>query len=79
MPMELAKVASQAVAPSLNGVTKTGEYLVRLPLTRGEIMTMKRVLLLVFAALMFCNSLVIPTVARADGKGGEQCPTACKP
>ncbi|MFZ0289245.1 MAG: hypothetical protein WBW98_02980 [Candidatus Sulfotelmatobacter sp.] len=42
---------------------------------------MKRTLLAVAAALMFLNTLVIPTVAHADGQPGGNCSgqTACKP
>ncbi len=32
---------------------------------------MKRTLIIVAAALMFLNTLVIPTIARADGGGGS--------
>jgi hypothetical protein len=31
---------------------------------------MKRTLLIIAAALMFLNTLVIPTIAHADGGGG---------
>jgi hypothetical protein len=43
--------------------------------------TVKRTLLVVAAALMFLNTLVIPTVAHADGVGGTSCGgnTLCKP
>lgn len=44
---------------------------------------MKRMLLVAFAALMFLNTLVIPTVAHADGgAGGTNCGGGdgmCKP
>jgi hypothetical protein len=40
---------------------------------------MKRMLLVVAAALMLLNTLVVPTVAHADGVGGVNCPNACKP
>jgi hypothetical protein len=40
---------------------------------------MKRTLLVVAAVIMFLNTLVVPNVARADGKGSTECPTACKP
>lgn len=43
---------------------------------------MKRALLVVAAALMFLNTLVVPTVAHADGGGtGGNCSgqVACKP
>ena len=43
---------------------------------------MKRILLVVAAALMFVNTLVIPTVAHADGGGlGSNCggTSVCKP
>lgn len=44
---------------------------------------MKRVLLVVAAALMFVNTLVVPTVAHADGgAGGTSCGGGngmCKP
>jgi hypothetical protein len=42
----------------------------------------KRTLLVVAAALMFVSTLVIPTIAHADGGGtGTSCPpnTLCKP
>lgn len=35
---------------------------------------MKRVLLVLGAAVLFLNTLVVPTVARADGGGGT---TSC--
>jgi hypothetical protein len=41
--------------------------------------TVKRTLLIVAAALMFLNTFVIPTVAHADGMGGQGCPGGCKP
>ncbi len=42
---------------------------------------MKRTLLIVAAALMFLNTVVVPTVAHADGQAGANCSgqTACKP
>lgn len=43
---------------------------------------MKRVLLVVGVAVLFLNTLVIPTVVRADGggSGGTSCGnTLCKP
>ena len=42
---------------------------------------MKRALLVVAAALMFLNTLVIPTVAHADGVGSTSCGgnALCKP
>ncbi|MGA8503549.1 MAG: hypothetical protein WB683_18495 [Candidatus Sulfotelmatobacter sp.] len=43
---------------------------------------MKRILLVVAAALLFVNTLVIPTVVRADGgPGGTSCGGngVCKP
>lgn len=42
---------------------------------------MKRALLVLAAAVLFLNTLVIPTVARADGGGtGAGCGTTlCKP
>jgi hypothetical protein len=42
----------------------------------------KHVLLVVAAALMFLHTLVIPTVAHADGVGGTSCgggSSLCKP
>jgi hypothetical protein len=42
----------------------------------------KRILLVVAAALMFLNTLAVPTVARADGPTSQdQCAggSACKP
>ena len=47
-----------------------------------EKITVKRTLLVVAAALMFLNTLVIPTVAHADGgAGGTNCggTSMCKP
>jgi len=41
--------------------------------TQGE-NTVKRILLALAVALMFLNTLVIPTVAHADGGGGS---TSC--
>jgi hypothetical protein len=43
--------------------------------------TVKRTLLVLAAAILFLNTLVIPTVARADGGGtGGTCgQTICKP
>jgi hypothetical protein len=44
--------------------------------------TVKRTLLVVAAALMFLNTLVVPTVAHADGQStGGNCSgqVACKP
>jgi hypothetical protein len=44
--------------------------------------TVKRMLLVVAAAVLFLNTLVVPTVARADGGPlGGTCSgqTACKP
>jgi hypothetical protein len=44
--------------------------------------TVKRILLVAAAALMFLNTLVIPTVAHADGgAGGTNCGgnSICKP
>jgi hypothetical protein len=43
---------------------------------------MKRALLIVAATLMFLNTLVVPTVAHADGQGGGgNCSgqTSCRP
>lgn len=40
---------------------------------------MKRMLMVVAVALMFLNTLVVPTVAHADGMGGNSCPGGCKP
>lgn len=42
---------------------------------------MKRTLLVIAAALMFLNTLVVPTVAHADGVGGTSCGgnSLCKP
>jgi hypothetical protein len=46
-------------------------------------MTMKRALLVVTAALLFLNALVVPTVVQADtGNGGANCSGStgnCKP
>jgi len=41
--------------------------------------TVKRMLLIVAAALMLLNTLAVPTVAHADGVGGNTCPGGCKP
>ena len=41
---------------------------------------MKRVLLLLAGAVLFVNTMVIPTTARADNPGGTSCGgTVCKP
>lgn len=44
---------------------------------------MKRVLLVLGAAVLFLNTLVVPTVVRADGGGGSNTncggSTICKP
>jgi hypothetical protein len=40
--------------------------------------TVKKMLLVVAATLMFLSTLAVPTVAHADGVGGS-CPTGCKP
>lgn len=43
---------------------------------------MKNLLLLVAAAVLFVNALVIPTLAHADGVGGTNCGgngQLCKP
>jgi hypothetical protein len=39
----------------------------------------KRILMVVAVAFMFLNTLVVPTVAHADGVGSTGCTTACKP
>jgi hypothetical protein len=42
--------------------------------------TVKRILLILGATVLFLNSIVIPTVARAEGPGGTSCGgTICKP
>jgi hypothetical protein len=42
--------------------------------------TMKRILLILGAVVLFANTLVIPTVANADTPGGTSCGgTLCKP
>jgi hypothetical protein len=43
--------------------------------------TVKRMLLVVAAALMFLNTFVVPTVAHADGVGSTSCGGhgGCKP
>jgi hypothetical protein len=49
--------------------------------SQGET-TMKRILLILGAAVLFVNTLVIPTVVKADGggNGGTSCGmTLCKP
>jgi len=54
----------------------------RLLFQNKEKTTVKRALLIVAAALMFLNTLVIPTVAHADGVGGTSCgggSNVCKP
>jgi len=43
----------------------------RLVLPNKEKTTVKRTLLVVAAALMFLNTVVVPTVARADGGIGN--------
>jgi hypothetical protein len=43
---------------------------------------MKRILFVVAAAVLFINTLVVPTVAHADGVGGTSCGGGsgmCKP
>ncbi len=41
---------------------------------------MKRILLVLGAAVLFFNTLVVPTVVRADGPTGTNCgQTLCKP
>ena len=42
---------------------------------------MKRMLLVIAAALMFLNTVAVPTVAHADGVGGTSCggSGSCKP
>lgn len=41
---------------------------------------MKRMLLVLAAAVLFLNTMVIPTVAHADGVGSTSCNGhACKP
>jgi hypothetical protein len=41
---------------------------------------MKRMLLVLAAAVLFVNTVVIPTVARADAPGSTNCGnTLCKP
>jgi hypothetical protein len=54
----------------------------RFAFSNKEKTTVKRVLLVVAAALMFLNTLVVPTVAHADGVGGTSCGGGngmCKP
>jgi hypothetical protein len=54
----------------------------RFAIANKEKITVKRALLVVAAALMFLNTLVIPTVAHADGGGaGTNCGGTglCKP
>jgi hypothetical protein len=42
--------------------------------------TVKRILLILGAAVLFLNTMIIPTVARAEGPGGTSCGgTICKP
>lgn len=36
-------------------------------------MTVKRILLVVAAAILFINTLAVPTMAHADGVGGTSC------
>ena len=42
---------------------------------------MKRALLVIAAAVLFLNTLVVPTIAHADGVGSTSCGGngACKP
>ena len=52
----------------------------RFKLLNKEKEDMKRTLLVLAAAVLFLNTLVIPTVARADNPGGTSCGgTVCKP
>ena len=51
----------------------------RLDFLNKEKITVKRMLLVVATTLMFLNTLVVTTVAHADGVGGVNCPNACKP
>jgi hypothetical protein len=47
--------------------------------SKGE-NTMKRMLLVLAAAVLFLNTLVVPTVVHADGVGGTNCGgKMCKP
>jgi len=41
---------------------------------------MKRMLLVLAAAVFFLNAVVVPSIARADGPGGTNCNSyVCKP
>ena len=41
---------------------------------------MKRVLLVLAAAVLFLNTIVVPTIAQAEGVGGTSCGgKMCKP
>jgi hypothetical protein len=52
----------------------------RFALPNKEKTTVKRILIVVAAALMLLNTLVVPTVAKADGVGGTNCGgRMCKP
>jgi hypothetical protein len=52
----------------------------RSSLSNKEKNTVKRILLILGAAVLFLNTMVIPTVARAEGPGGTSCGgTICKP
>jgi hypothetical protein len=51
----------------------------RFALPNKEKTTVKRILIVVAAALMLLNTLVVPTVAKADGVGGTKCSAGCKP
>jgi len=53
----------------------------RLDFPNKEKTTVKRTLFLLAAAILFLNTFVVPTVARADGQPGGNCSgeRACKP
>ena len=50
----------------------------RFAFSNKEKTTVKRMLMIVAVAVMFLNTLVVPTVAHADGVGGG-CQAGCKP
>jgi hypothetical protein len=50
----------------------------RFAFSNKEKTTVKRMLMVVAVAVMFLNTLVVPTIARADGPAGG-CQAGCKP
>jgi hypothetical protein len=59
----------------------TGLKVSRFDFPNKEKTTVKRILLVLAAAVMFLNTLVVPTVARADGPTGTSCggSGSCRP